>query len=219
MRHPAFLSTLAALALVAACGGSKPAETPSPKESKDEAAITRAQDSINAARQFTADSLERVRLALAAERARADSIEKVRLAAEDAARLAREEAARQSAALRDELAMMVHFDVARAEIGSEEAGVLDRKAAILIANPAVRLQITGAADERGSAAYNQNLGKRRAAAVRAYLVGKGIDVSRLDELSTGETAPIADGHDETAWAENRRAEFVIVSGDLPLTMK
>ena len=97
--------------------------------------------------------------------------------------------------------------------------MLDRKAAILIANPAVRLQITGAADERGSAAYNQNLGKRRAAAVRAYLVGKGIDVSRLDELSTGETAPIADGHDETAWAENRRAEFVIVSGDLPLTMK
>lgn len=215
MRHPAFLTTLAALALVAACGGSKPADTPSPKEDVS----TRVQDSINAARQFTADSLERVRLALAAERARADSIEKVRLAAEDAARLAREEAARQSAALRDELALMVHFDVARAEIGSEEATVLDRKAAILIANPAVRLQITGAADERGSAAYNQALGKRRAAAVRTYLVGRGIDVSRLDELSTGETAPIADGHDEAAWAENRRAEFVIVSGDLPLTMK
>lgn len=215
MRHPAFLSTIAALALVAACGGSKPADNPSPKEDVS----TRVQDSINAARQFTADSLERVRLALAAERARADSIEKVRLAAENTARLAREEAARQTAALRDELGMMVHFDVARAGLQPEGAALLDRKAIILAANPTVRLQITGAADERGSDAYNQDLGTRRAAAVRRYLVERGIDASRLDELSTGENSPIAAGSDETAWAQNRRAEFMIVSGDSPLTMK
>jgi peptidoglycan-associated lipoprotein len=63
------------------------------------------------------------------------------------------------------------------------------------------------------------LGERRAAAVKRYLVEKGIAVARLDEASVGEQSPVDAGSGETAWARNRCAEFVIVSGDMPLAMK
>ncbi len=162
----------------------------------------------------TADSVERARQVELAARARADSVEQARLAAETAER----EAADRSSALRTELGTMVHFDAARAELQPDGRTALDRKVAILNANPAVRLQITGACDERGSDRYNMALGERRAAAVKRYLVGQGIDVTRLDQLSSGEKSPIVAGSDEAAWAQNRRAEFVIVSGDSPLAM-
>ncbi|MEP7325240.1 MAG: OmpA family protein, partial [Gemmatimonadota bacterium] len=87
---------------------------------------------------------------------------------------------------------------------------------ILKANPGVRLRITGATDSRGSDQYNEALGDRRAAAVQRYLIEQGIDVSRFDLASSGENSPIDAGSGETAWAQNRRAEFVIVSADSPL---
>jgi len=113
---------------------------------------------------------------------------------------------------------MVYFDVAQAQIRTDGQAILDRKVAILNANPAVRIRITGACDERGSDQYNEALGERRAAAVEKYLTGKGIDVARLDQVSNGEKDPVDSGSDEAAWARNRRAEFVIVSGDMPLAM-
>ena len=135
-----------------------------------------------------------------------------------AALKAAQELAEKDVELRKELAVMVHFDVGRTEIEGDDQAALDRKVAILNANPAVRLQITGACDERGSDAYNQALGSRRATAVQRYLVGKGIDTARLDQVSSGEKSPIDSGSDEAAWAQNRRAEFVVMSGDTPLAM-
>jgi peptidoglycan-associated lipoprotein len=176
------------------------------------------QDSLDAVSRATADSLEAIRQADLAARARADSVEQARLAAETAALKAAEELARKDADLRKELAVMVHFDVAQTAIEADGQAALDRKVAILNANPAVRLQITGACDERGSDAYNQALGSRRATAVQRYLVGKGIDTARLDQVSSGEKSPIDTGNDEAAWAQNRRAEFVVVSGDTPLAL-
>lgn len=137
------------------------------------------------------------------------------MAAETAAR----EAAEKSAELREELGVMVHFDVAQARIQPDGHAALDRKVTILTANPTVRLQITGACDERGSDQYNLALGNRRAAAVKRYLIEKGIDAARLDVMSSGEQSPIDSGRDEAAWARNRRAEFVIVGGDALLAMK
>jgi peptidoglycan-associated lipoprotein len=128
-------------------------------------------------------------------------------------------AAEANAKFRAELGVMVHFEVAQAQIRPDGRDALDRKVAILTANPAVRLRITGACDERGSDPYDVALGERRAAAVKRYLVEKGIDVARLDEASVGEQSPVDAGSGETAWARNRRAEFVIVSGDMPLAMK
>ena len=138
----------------------------------------------------------------------------MRLATEAAAR----GAAEKDAELRQELGVMVYFDVAQAQIQTDGQAILDRKVAILNANPAVRIRITGACDERGSDQYNEALGERRAAAVKQYLTGKGIDVARLDQVSNGEKDPVDSGSDEAAWAQNRRAEFVIVSGDMPLAM-
>jgi peptidoglycan-associated lipoprotein len=173
------------------------------------------QDSLDAVARATADSVEQARQQLAlAEKARADSIEQVRLATEAAAR----GVAEKDAELRQELGVMVYFDVAQAQIQTDGQAILDRKVAILNANPAVRIRITGACDERGSDQYNEALGERRAAAVEKYLTGKGIDVARLDQVSNGEKDPVDSGSDEAAWARNRRAEFVIVSGDMPLAM-
>jgi peptidoglycan-associated lipoprotein len=127
--------------------------------------------------------------------------------------------ARQNATLRDELAVMVHFDVAKAEIQPDGHAALDRKVAILNANPTVRVRITGACDDRGSDEYNQALGDRRAAAVQRYLVAKGIDAARLEQGSVGENSPSDAGSGEVAWARNRRAEFMILSGDWPLAKR
>jgi peptidoglycan-associated lipoprotein len=127
--------------------------------------------------------------------------------------------ARENATLRDELAVMVHFDVAQAEIQSVGHAALDRKVAILKANPMVRVRITGACDDRGSDEYNEALGDRRAAAVQRYLVANGIDAARLEQVSAGEKFPIDAGTGEVAWARNRRAEFKILSGDAPLAAR
>jgi peptidoglycan-associated lipoprotein len=217
VRKTTFLITLAGVALAAACQRA-PAPAPAvPQPTEAELALRRhVQDSLAAVSRATADSVARVRQAELANRARADSIERVRLAAETAARAA---AAEANATLRTELGVMVHFEVAQAQLQADGRDALDRKVAILTANPAVRLRITGACDERGSDQYNVGLGERRAAAVKQYLIEKGIDVARLDEASVGEQSPVDAGTGETAWARNRRAEFVIVSGDTPLAMK
>jgi peptidoglycan-associated lipoprotein len=220
MRTSTYILTIAGVTLAAACGGSPKPEAPAPDPSAGEMALYKhMQDSLDAVARAAADSTERARqLALEKERARTDSIEQVRLAAEAAAREAADEAAEKSADLREELGVMVHFEVGQSRIQADDRGALDRKVAILNANPAVRIRITGACDERGSDQYNLVLGQRRAAAVRRYLIGKGIDGARLDEASSGETYPIDAGRGEVAWARNRRTEFAIVSGDAPLAM-
>lgn len=63
------------------------------------------------------------------------------------------------------------------------------------------------------------LGERRTSAVRTYLIGKGVAAERLDGMSSGETSPVDAGHDEAAWARNRRTEFAIVSGNALLAME
>lgn len=178
----------------------------------------RVQDSIAAVNRARSDSVERARQVELASRARADSVERVRVAAEAAARQVAAVADAKNTELRQELGVMVHFDVGRSQIRVDGGAALDRKVAILAANPDVRLQITGATDDRGSDAYNQALGNRRANAVKKYLVDKGIDAGRLNEMSSGEKSPIETGRGEAAWAMNRRAEFLIVSTG-PLAMK
>ena len=76
----------------------------------------------------------------------------------------------------------------------------------------MRLTISGHADERGSDEYNLALGNRRAAAAKRYLQNKGIDGSRLDVVSYGEERPLNPGHDEAAYAQNRRDEFQVTAG-------
>jgi peptidoglycan-associated lipoprotein len=82
----------------------------------------------------------------------------------------------------------------------------------------VRLRIIGHTDERGSLEYNLALGMRRANAVRQYLGDFGIDPARFETTSMGEDSPVSGGSNESAWAQNRRAEFVITAGGSPLML-
>jgi peptidoglycan-associated lipoprotein len=215
MRSRTLALSLIGIALASACHSAPPASTPEPQPTDAEVALHRhMEDSLAAVAKASADSAEQARqLALVAS-ARADSVERARVAADATAR----QLAEQNTALRNELGVMVHFDVARATLRADGMEALDRKVAILNANPSVRLKVTGATDERGSDQYNQALGARRASAVTKYLVSKGIDVARLDGVSSGEKSPVDAGTGESAWALNRRAEFEIMSGDSPLAM-
>jgi peptidoglycan-associated lipoprotein len=107
---------------------------------------------------------------------------------------------------------MINFEYDQAAVRATDQGILDRKAAILGANPNVKIQISGHADERGSDEYNLALGNRRAAAAMRYLENKGIDASRMEVVSYGEERPLNPGHDETAYAQNRRDEFQVTAG-------
>lgn len=111
-----------------------------------------------------------------------------------------------------EVGNMIHFDLDQDVIKPEDRPVLDRKADILRANPALRIRISGHADERGSDEYNLVLGNKRAVAAKQYLVSKGIDASRIDVTSLGEERPIDPASNEAAWAKNRRDEFEITAG-------
>jgi peptidoglycan-associated lipoprotein len=131
-----------------------------------------------------------------------DSAERERMERE---RLAREASERSRAVTAD-------FDYDQATVRQADHATLDRKAAILQANPNVKLRISGHADERGSDEYNLALGNRRAAAAKRYLENKGIESSRIEVVSFGEERPMNPGSDETAFAQNRRDEFEVTAG-------
>ena len=105
----------------------------------------------------------------------------------------------------------VHFETDRAVLLPQSHATLDAVVWALRAHPQILLlEVQGHADERGSAAHNLRLTRDRAAAVKRYLVGKGIDTARLRTRGYGESRPLDSGHDEAAWSRNRRVEFVIV---------
>ncbi|HEU4721656.1 MAG TPA: OmpA family protein [Gemmatimonadaceae bacterium] len=142
---------------------------------------------------------------LAALRAqqRADSI----AAAEAAARAAAASDQRSAGELASVLTQRVYFDYDRDDLRDDARAVLDAKVPILLANPGVTVEITGHTDERGTAEYNLALGQRRAAQVKRYLTAKGVPDSRLSAQSLGDSQPAAEGTDESAYQQNRRAEF------------
>lgn len=102
---------------------------------------------------------------------------------------------------------VVHFDFDSDAIRSDAASVLNQHAQFLTSNQGAKVMIAGHTDERGSREYNMSLGERRAAAVRAYLTGKGVNAGSIEITSYGEEQPVATGSGEAAWAQNRRAEL------------
>lgn len=100
---------------------------------------------------------------------------------------------------------IVYFGFDKYDISSDYANLLDAHAAFLRANPSVRITVEGHADERGTPEYNIALGERRANAVKMYLQGKGVSDDQLKIVSFGKTKPAVLGHDEAAYAKNRRA--------------
>ena len=105
----------------------------------------------------------------------------------------------------------VYFAFNSSTLGYDTREALNNNAEFMKANPSVKVEIEGHADERGSVQYNLALGERRAKAVRDYLIAMGIEGSRMTTISFGKERPIAFGHDESAWGQNRRANFVVTA--------
>ena len=101
------------------------------------------------------------------------------------------------------------FDFDQSVLRDDARAALDQDARLLRDHPNVSIVIEGHCDERGTEEYNQALGERRAGAAKDYLTQAGIEAGRIETISYGKTRPFADGHDESAWAQNRRAHVVV----------
>jgi peptidoglycan-associated lipoprotein len=89
--------------------------------------------------------------------------------------------------------------------------ILKENFALLKKYPVMKFQIEGHCDERGTGEYNLALGERRANSAKNYLVSLGISAARISTISYGKERPLDPGHNEEAWAKNRRDHFVVLS--------
>jgi peptidoglycan-associated lipoprotein len=103
----------------------------------------------------------------------------------------------------------IYFDFDSAQLLPQGQEILRRKAQWLRSHPGASVIIEGHTDERGTVEYNLALGDRRAESAKAFLVELGISPDRISTISYGEERPADPGHDEAAWAKNRRAQFVL----------
>jgi len=103
----------------------------------------------------------------------------------------------------------IYFDFDKSIIKKDAKDLLKKHAAWLKANNAVNVTVAGNCDERGTAEYNLALGQRRANAAAKFLVDSGVAKKRIKTVSYGKEKPVDPGHNEEAWAKNRRDEFVI----------
>ena len=148
----------------------------------------------------------------ARETARADSASQ--MATEAARRRAADSAqaiAAEAARVKEVIEQKINFDFDKAVIGAGAQTVLNSKSDVLKANRTMRIRIAGHCDQRGTDAYNQALGLRRANAAKQYLVRAGIDAARIEVVSFGKTQLLDRANTRDARARNRRAEFAVLT--------
>src|SRR5262249_42755400 len=105
----------------------------------------------------------------------------------------------------------IEFEFDKAVLRPSASEILDAVVKMMKDNPAIELvEVQGHTDEQGPDDYNLDLSIRRAAAVKQYLIEHGIEAPRLDSHGYGETMPIDKGHNQTAYAKNRRVEFHVL---------
>lgn len=116
------------------------------------------------------------------------------------------------AALLEEARRMVKdvfFEFDSAELDQMAMSQLKNNAAWLVDNQSISVMIEGHCDERGTYEYNMALGERRAEVTKGFLERAGVNGARLETVSYGEEKPFDPGHNEAAWAKNRRAHFMV----------
>jgi peptidoglycan-associated lipoprotein len=139
--------------------------------------------------------------------AEADAAEKARMEAE---RLKAEEAQQAMAAAQQAFTSEdIYFDFDSSALLPTAQETLSKKADYMLHNPDQSVTIEGNCDERGTAAYNMALGERRADAAKAFLVNLGVNADKITTISYGEEKPVDPGHNEEAWAKNRRDHFAV----------
>jgi peptidoglycan-associated lipoprotein len=189
MRHKLFasVSLITAGVFVGGCSHNKPATAPTAASADRTAA--------------DAADREAARIREEAERSAA------------AGRADAEKAAKARADAQATLTSPLRFEFDRSEITDAGLQLLDAKVAAMQSYPSVRVRIEGNADDSGSDEYNMALSQRRAAVAQRYMSERGIDASRLQIVSNGEEHPACTtNREEPCRAQNRRDEFVILSG-------
>lgn len=104
----------------------------------------------------------------------------------------------------------IYFDLDSYVLRQDARDALNKNAQWLLKQTTAKVRLEGNCDERGSDEYNLALGEKRAKAAKSYLVTLGVPAERLDTISYGKEKPVDPGHNEAAWAKNRRVDFVIV---------
>jgi len=155
-----------------------------------------------------AAGMEAMAKAAAEKAAVAEKADLAKAAAEKAAVVEKADLAKAAAEKAAYELTDINFDFDNFDLGDEAREVLKKHAAWLTENKGVNITVEGHCDERGTAEYNLALGERRAKAAATFLVNMGIDDKRIKTISYGEELPLDPGHDEAAWARNRRAHFV-----------
>ncbi len=158
----------------------------------------------------TDSAAEEAAAKLAAEKARQEEIARQKALEEE--RLQAEAAAAQREAMAAKSLFVnedIYFEFDSYVLTGSAQDILMAKAEWLRVNPNASVTIEGHCDERGTNEYNLALGDKRAEIVKAYLVNVGIDAGRLMTISYGEERPVDTGHNEEAWAKNRRAHFEV----------
>jgi peptidoglycan-associated lipoprotein len=105
----------------------------------------------------------------------------------------------------------VYFDFDSSVIKASEKPKAAAVADYLKANKGKAVRVEGNCDERGTEEYNRSLGERRALALREELIRLGIGPTEVDTISYGKDRPAAQGHDESAWKQNRRDDFIVLT--------
>jgi len=104
----------------------------------------------------------------------------------------------------------VYFSFDSSDVQSDQVPRVEVNAEFSKSNPELAIRIEGNCDARGTNEYNMALGERRALSAKKYLVNLGVDETKLTTVSYGEERMLLHGHDELSWAQNRRADFVVV---------
>ncbi|MFV0371700.1 MAG: peptidoglycan-associated lipoprotein Pal [Azonexus sp.] len=107
----------------------------------------------------------------------------------------------------------IYFELDRYEVKSDYQSLVAAHAKYLVANRGFKVLVQGNTDERGSREYNLSLGQKRSDAVKRALVLLGVNEDQVESVSLGEEKPKNPGHDEAAYAENRRADILYRAPD------
>jgi len=174
---------------------------------KEEAVATREQKSIPQAPAKAATDDQTARERVLRDQASRDQT--LRDQAAKAAREAAEKAKRDAAILKELQIPDVNFDFDKYNLKPEAQAILKAGATAYLKYREYKLVVEGHCDERGTAEYNLALGEKRATEAAKYLADLGIEKERIKTISYGKEMPLEKGHDEAAWAKNRRAHFVI----------
>ncbi len=181
---------------------------------KEEPSVTKAEESAaekEKAARLEAEQREREAKEKELAKIREEEAKKAQEKEFDKSLIAKKTPGIEGEVLETKLLKDIHFDFDKYDIGPQDALILQENAALLTKQPAVKVQIEGHCDERGTVEYNLALGERRANNAKKYLVSLGVSKDRISTISYGKERPLDPGHNEEAWAKNRRDHSVILS--------